>query len=114
MRKLNFRMDPNMATIQHRCRNGGGGGTGGTCPQGFAINKEVPFLFSESPFFLRKKCPQNVVLPKFEMHPTSLPFNDLFAKIIVSMSREQCPVKRGLFLDLVWYVITVSEIVKNS
>ena len=31
---------------------GTGGGTGGTCPQDFALNKEVPFLFLENaPFF---------------------------------------------------------------
>ena len=36
---------------------GSGGSTGGTCPQDFAMNKEVPFLALENtPFFLRKKC----------------------------------------------------------
>ena len=33
------------------------GGTRGTCPQGFAINKEVPLLFLEdAPIFLRKSA----------------------------------------------------------
>ena len=41
--------------------------------QGFAINKEVSFLFLEdAPFFLRKKVPSKCRAPKFEMHPTSL------------------------------------------
>ena len=41
-------------------------------PQDFEINKEVPYSFLENaPFFLRKKCLQNVVPPKFEMLPTS-------------------------------------------
>ena len=37
---------------QQRCIRrdvGSGGGTGSTCPQDFAINKEVPFLFSRIP-----------------------------------------------------------------
>ena len=55
----------------HRRRNRGG--TGGMRPQDFAINEEVPFLFSETvPFSLRKKCPRSVVPHKFEMLPTSL------------------------------------------
>ena len=48
------------------------GGTGGTCPQDFAINKEVPFLFSENALFLKEKSALKVSCPKFEMLPTSL------------------------------------------
>ena len=52
---------------------GAGGALGVRAPQDFAINKEVPFLFSENfPCFLRKNCPRSVVPPKFEMLPTSL------------------------------------------
>ena len=52
---------------------GTGGGTGGTCPQDFAINKEVPFLFLESaPFFLRKSALEVWCPSKFEMLPTAL------------------------------------------
>ena len=51
----------------------GEGGTGGMCPQDFAMNKEVPSLFLENaPVFLRKKCPRSVMPPKFELLPTSL------------------------------------------
>ena len=43
----------------HRRRNRGHWGHG---PQGFAINQEELFSFSETtPFFLRKKCPRSVV-----------------------------------------------------
>ena len=45
----------------------------GHVPPRFAITQEVPFLFLENASFsFRKKCPQSVVAPKFEMHPTSL------------------------------------------
>ena len=48
-----------LGAYDHRPRNSG---HWGTCPQDFAINKEVPFLFLESaPFFLRKKCQLSVV-----------------------------------------------------
>ena len=40
------------------------GGTGGTCHQDFAINKEVPLLFLEhAPFFLRNKVPSKCSAP---------------------------------------------------
>ena len=52
---------------------GSGGSTGGTCPQDFAMNKEVPFLVLENtPFFLRKNSLRSVMPSKFEMLPTSL------------------------------------------
>ena len=55
----------------HRRRNRGG--TGGTCPQEFAINKEVPFLYVGNAPFLKEKGVLKVSChPKFEMLPTSL------------------------------------------
>ena len=49
------------------------GGIRGMCPQDFASNKEIPFLFLENdPSFLWKKCPHRVrvpYLPKLEMLP---------------------------------------------
>ena len=60
---------------------GTGGTGGGACPQDFAIDKEVSFLFLENaPFLLRKKCPRGVVSPKFEMLPTSLTQSSSFFK----------------------------------
>ena len=51
---------------------GTGGGTGGMCPQDFAIKKGVPCSFSENvPFFLRKEVPSMCRAPKFEMLLTS-------------------------------------------
>ena len=49
----------------------GTGGTGGTClPLDFAVNKELPFLFSENvPFFLRKSVLEASCPPKFETLP---------------------------------------------
>ena len=49
------------------------GGTGGTCPQDLAINKEVFFLFSENAPFSKGKSALGTSCPsKFEMHPTSM------------------------------------------
>ena len=50
-----------------------GGGHWGHVPPRFC-NKQRTALFTlkNAPFFLRKKCPRSVVLPKFEMLPTSL------------------------------------------
>ena len=51
----------------------GAAGTGGTCPQDFAINIEVLFSFLENaPFYLRCNVPSKCRAPKFEMLPTSL------------------------------------------
>ena len=44
---------------------GAGGGTGGTCPQDFAIDKEVSFLFQEMPLFLI----ENVCALEMSFHP---------------------------------------------
>ena len=48
-------------------------GIRGTCPQDFAVNKEVPFSFLENAsIFLRGKVPSRCRAPKFEMLPTVL------------------------------------------
>ena len=52
---------------------GAGWGSGGICPQDFAINKEMPLIILENaPSLLRNKCPRSILPPKFEMILTSL------------------------------------------
>ena len=50
--------------ISDKTRDLGTEGTGGTCPQDFAINKEVPFLFSGHALQLNKKVPLKCRAPQ--------------------------------------------------
>ena len=70
MLKRNFNCSQE-SCLKHRRRNRGT--LGARTPQDFAINKEVPFSFSESgPFFLRKSALKVSCPSKLEMLPTSL------------------------------------------
>ena len=55
-------------------RRNRGGALGPHAPQDFAINKEIPFSFSENaPFFLRNKVPSKCHALKCEMLSSYVP-----------------------------------------
>ena len=55
----------------------------GTCPEDFAINKEVPFYFRKFPCYLKEGVPSKRRAPKFDMLPTSL----LVPELLISFWR---------------------------